>query len=211
MIKMIAFDLDGTIGDTIPFSLEAFRQAVSPYSGHTLSDAEIIQTFGLNETGMIKAVTKEHWKPALKDFYLLYENLHKRCPSPYQGIKDIFDLLSSKKIDIALITGKGEKACNITLEKFRITDRFCHIATGLEYKPNKTEDILYLLHKYHLQKEEFYYVGDAVSDVDSSHAAGVLCLSAAWGNFANTTELMKINPKHIFYTTKEMYEYFLKL
>ena len=25
MIKMVAFDLDGTIGDTIPFSLEALK------------------------------------------------------------------------------------------------------------------------------------------------------------------------------------------
>ena len=49
MIKLIAFDLDGTIGDTVPMCIRAFEKAVSPYAGHTLSEREITQTFGLNE------------------------------------------------------------------------------------------------------------------------------------------------------------------
>ena len=48
MIKLIAFDLDGTIGDTVPMCIRAFEKAVSPYAGHTLSEREITQTFGLN-------------------------------------------------------------------------------------------------------------------------------------------------------------------
>ena len=49
MIKLVAFDLDGTIGDTIPMCIKAFRQAVSPYAGHLLTDREVVETFGLNE------------------------------------------------------------------------------------------------------------------------------------------------------------------
>ena len=49
MIKLIAFDLDGTIGDTVPMCIRAFEKAVSPYAGHTLSEREITQTFGLND------------------------------------------------------------------------------------------------------------------------------------------------------------------
>lgn len=60
MIKLIAFDLDGTIGDTVPMCIRAFEKAVSPYVGHTLSEREITQTFGLNEVGMIKKVAGEN-------------------------------------------------------------------------------------------------------------------------------------------------------
>ena len=56
MIKLAAFDLDGTIGDTIPMCIKAFRKAVSPYAGHSLTDKEIIETFGMNEVGMVKAI-----------------------------------------------------------------------------------------------------------------------------------------------------------
>ena len=44
MIKLVAFDLDGTIGDTIPMCIKAFRQAVSPYAGHLLTDREVVET-----------------------------------------------------------------------------------------------------------------------------------------------------------------------
>ena len=30
MIRLVAFDLDGTIGDTIPLCLAAFREATTP-------------------------------------------------------------------------------------------------------------------------------------------------------------------------------------
>ena len=36
MIKLVAFDLDGTIADTIPMCIEAFKQAVSPYASKIL-------------------------------------------------------------------------------------------------------------------------------------------------------------------------------
>ena len=85
-VKLAAFDLDGTLADTIPMSIESFGLAVSPYAGHTLSREEIIQTFGLNEVGMIKAVVKDRWEEALRDYYRIYEELHDRCEAPFDGI-----------------------------------------------------------------------------------------------------------------------------
>lgn len=73
MIKMVSFDFDGTIADTIPMCIEVFEKAISPYAGHKLTEHEILQTFGLNEIGMVKAVVKDNWKSALEDFYLYYE------------------------------------------------------------------------------------------------------------------------------------------
>lgn len=208
MIKMVAFDLDGTIGDTIPFILEAFRRAVSPYAGHTLSEEEILQTFGLNEIGMVKAVAGGQWEKALADFYVLYEQMHDRCLFPYDGIRDILDLLARRGIKTALITGKGQKACRITLEKFGMTDLFCDVETGLETRPNKTEAIQKLLRKYQLQPDEFYYVGDAVSDIINARKAGVACLSAAWGSSADGKELRRRNAGRVFSTTRQLYEFF---
>lgn len=115
MIKLIAFDLDGTIGDTVPMCIRAFEKAVSPYAGHTLSEREITQTFGLNEVGMIKKVAGEKWREALHDFYLVYEKMHQSCPAPYEGIRELIETLQKAGVLVALITGKGDKSCRITL------------------------------------------------------------------------------------------------
>ena len=55
MFKIVAFDMDGTIADTIPMCITAFRNSVSPYTDHELSSEEILHTFGLNEIGMADA------------------------------------------------------------------------------------------------------------------------------------------------------------
>ena len=93
--------------------------------------------------------------------------MHEECPEPYEGIRELINTLKKEGILVALITGKGEKSCRITLEQFGMQDLFCSVKTGAEDRPNKAEAIGELLHDCHLAKDEFYYVGDAVSDGQS--------------------------------------------
>ena len=112
MFKIVAFDMDGTIADTIPMCIKAFRNSISPYTGHELSREEILHTFGLNETGMVKAVVSQNWESAIEDFYCQYELLHNEVTSTFPGILELIAFLKKKNITVALITGKGEKSCN---------------------------------------------------------------------------------------------------
>ena len=100
MIKLVAFDLDGTIGDTLPMCIQAFKEATQPYAGRELSDEEVVQTFGLNEEGMIRCVVDEAYQQqALHDFYLIYKTLHKTmCPEPFEGIRELITLLKQNGI-----------------------------------------------------------------------------------------------------------------
>ena len=54
MLKMVAFDFDGTLAHTIPMVIKAFRSSVAPYVEHELTTQAIVHTFGLNEIGMVK-------------------------------------------------------------------------------------------------------------------------------------------------------------
>lgn len=204
MIKLAAFDLDGTIGETVPMCIRAFKQAVTPYTGRTLSEREITQTFGLNEAGMIKAVAGERWQEALQDFYPVYEKMHEECPAPYEGICELINILKADGVLVALITGKGEKSCRITLEKFGMQDLFCSVKTGAEDRPNKAEAIEELLDAYDVSKDEFYYIGDAVSDVTACRKAGVTCLSAAWATTADISGLEEANPSKVFFSIQDL-------
>ncbi len=194
MIKLVAFDLDGTIGDTIPLCINAFKCAVEPYTSHELSKDEIIQTFGLNEEGMIRQVTGENWQEALDDFYVYYKQMHyQSCATPFNGIMEIIQELKRKTILVALITGKGERSCSITLEQFNMNDCFDCIETGSSLYNRKAEAISKLLEKYCLQSNEFIYIGDAVSDVLACREINVKCLSAAWAKGVDVKKLEGIN------------------
>ena len=103
-IKLVAFDLDGTIGDTIPLCIRAFKKAVTPYIGHELSD-------GLNEQGMIGSIIDTpHKERALKDFYTIYKNLHDQmCPRPFPGIRE---LITDKSRFVEMVTTKLSFICS---------------------------------------------------------------------------------------------------
>ncbi len=210
MIQMVCFDLDGTIADTIPMCIEAFRKAVSPYAGHMLSDNEIIQTFGMNETGMVKSVVGNKWKPALKEFYSCYESMHHMCMEPFQGIRELLEELGQRDVLVTMITGKGIKSCNITFEKLQLNHYFCEVITGSEKSGNKTEGIIYLLEKYNLQTDEFIYIGDAVSDIIACKKANVRCLSAAWGEGADFRALEDANSGWVFTKVSDLREFIIE-
>ena len=165
MIKLVAFDLDGTIGDTIPMCLKALKKAVTPYvTLNDVSENDILETFGLNEKGMIKKIV-------------------------------------GYNILIALVTGKGEKSCTITLRQFNMDTCFDKVKTGNPFKNNKAENFRELLADYKLQPDEMIYIGDTVSDIVSCREVGIRCLSASWvTSCLDAQKLEAHNAGNVFYS-----------
>lgn len=203
MIKVVSFDLDGTIGDTLPMCIAAFRQAISPYLGHELSLEEIEKTFGLNETGMVKQILGQRWKPALEDFYTLYERLHDSMARPYPEMTEVFRMLKEKHVATPLVTGKGAYCCAVTLQKFDMLPYFDEIITGREDRPHKKDALSQLMRDFAAAPDEILYVGDAVSDVEACEAIGIRCLSAAWSKDAKLDKLQSVNAPYVYRTIAE--------
>jgi phosphoglycolate phosphatase len=210
MIKLVVFDLDGTIGETIPLCIKAFRETVFSYSGNMLSEEDIIQTFGLNEEGMIRKVLDKDWERALDDFYLLYREMHTMCPEPFDGIRELIAELKEHSVSIALVTGKGERSCQISLQQFRMNNCFDSIETGSPERNIKTEVLVKLQKKYELAPDELVYIGDTVSDIISCNQAGVQCLSAGWAKSSDLKLLQEYNKECSFPTIQFLKEYILK-
>lgn len=206
MFKMIAFDMDGTIADTISMCVEAFRKSVSPYVGHELSEQEIVQTFGLNEIGMIKALVPQGWEAALQDFYCEYTLLHRKVTKPFPGIWEFLTWLKTQNILLALVTGKGKKSCQISLTELGLEHMFDVICYGSEKAPNKRENIEFLLKKYDVSRDQVCYVGDAVSDIRACREVGITCFSAAWQDSSDVVLLEKENPGRVCSSVENLYQ-----
>lgn len=204
MIKAVIFDLDGTIGDTLPLCIKAFQKALEPLIHRRISDQEVINTFGPSEEGTVEALASEYYQQGLHDYWNWYANLHYMCPKPFEGIVEILDYLKNKKINIAMVTGKALKSCQITLKYFGIEHYFEMIETGSPVKQRKIEGMQAVLKAHQLSPDEAVYIGDAVSDVICAKKVGIPCISVLWGSLSAKTEIAAEHPEYIFEQVAEL-------
>ena len=205
----ILFDLDGTIGNTLPLCLAAFRQSVEPFLNEKLSDAAIISRFGPTEGGMIRSLVGDHYEEAMESYLIHYQRLHVGYSKPFDRIPEILDYLRFQGSFVGLVTGKGAKSTAITLDHYGMTHSFDSIKTGSDEGPVKGKRICEILAEHDYPKDAVLYVGDAPSDIDDCRSVGVKIASAAWAETADVPALQAKSPDYLFRSTTD-FENFLK-
>ncbi len=207
MIKCIIFDLDGTIGKTLPLCITAFKKSIEPLAGRTLSDQEIIDTFGPSEEGTVRALIPEHFDQGIRDYIRYYCDLHRICDSPFDGIIEVLEFAKKRNVRLAMVTGKGEQSTEITLSVFGIRSYFELIETGSPNGPRKVQGIRNVLEQLRVAPEESLYVGDSPSDIIAAREAKVPIIAAAWANTADKEQLQSLRPDKLFSTVSEFIRY----
>jgi HAD superfamily hydrolase (TIGR01549 family) len=192
------FDLDGTIGNTLPLCIAAFREAIEPLAGRHLSDDEIIATFGPSEEGTIATLIPHKKDQGLKNYLQRYEMLHSRWPQPFEGMIEALNFLKSKKVFVGMVTGKGKQSAELTLKTFGLSDYFKVIKTGDASGPVKDVRIEEVIKEFSLIRDQTLYVGDTPADITASRSCRVKIAAAAWAPTAEPRKLAAMQPDYLF-------------
>lgn len=206
-MKAFLFDLDGTIGNTLPLCIEAFRRAIEPLANQSLSDAEIIAQFGPSEEGTIQALIPDHFAQGVEAYLKFYRELHCKWPDPFAGIVETLRYLKEKGCYVGLVTGKGSHSTEITLETYHLENFFDCIKTGSIHGPVKKERINEVLSETQMDRSEFVYVGDAPSDITASRDSGIKVVAAAWAPTSDVQSLLSMQPDYIFETLQDFRDF----
>ena len=200
-IKAVIFDLDGTLADTLPLCIQAFRQSVEPLINRSVSDEEIIATFGPSEEGTIMALVPGHYDKGVADYLHFYEALHEMCPVPFDGIKELLVVLKNNGVRVAMVTGKGKYSTDISLKYLGLAHFFEIIETGSQSGPRKAQGMQLILNLFtDIKNDEVIYVGDTPGDIRASRKVGIPAIAAAWADTAEPEKLIALKPDEIFYT-----------
>jgi phosphoglycolate phosphatase-like HAD superfamily hydrolase len=208
-IKAVIFDLDGTIADTLPLCIAAFKQSIEPLLGKKISEEEIIATFGPSEEGTIRKLIPLHEDAGVKAYLQHYEQLHYMCPFPFVGIKELLETLNSEGVQMAMVTGKGIHSTRLSLKQFGLAHYFKIIETGSPDGPNKVNGIRSVLSRMQLTANDSIYVGDAPSDIRYCKEISIPIAAAAWASTADATQLKKLNPEWLFNSLDEFSDWIL--
>ena len=197
--------MDGTIIDSIPLCVEAFRLAVEPVVKRSFSDEEILSAFGPSDEGTIRVFVPDAVETCMEQFLYHYRRLHPvMCPKPFDGIVDILDWLKSRQIPIGLVTGKGPRSLAITLEILDLGHYFDAIETGSPLRANKPECLRNILKQFGHSPNESVYIGDMPSDITACKEVSIPIYSAAWTAAPHLSRLESLHPNKIVHSVQEL-------
>jgi len=197
-MKTVLFDLDGTLGNTLPLCIAALREAIEPLTGRPLTDEQINAGFGPSEEGTITALLPENKTQAVRRYFERYEALHGQWPEPFAGMPEALLYLKSRGIFLGLVTGKGPQSTAMTLSRYRLSDYFDVIKTGDPSGPVKDRRIEEIIAEFSLAREDILYVGDTPSDVAACRRCRVKVAVAAWAPTADIEALQAMRPDYLF-------------
>lgn len=211
MIELVGFDLDGTLADTLPISVDIMKKTASKFSDREITDEDVCKTFGMDEAGMLQALIGEYWKEALTVFYQNYLEAMKNKSYLFDGVLELLSTLKAKNVPLVLITGRGKKSCMMTLEALGLCNFFENIYTGSPDSNIKSKHLHDILLKYQLSPSEMCYVGDSLFDVTSCNDVGITCLSVIFSKGYESDNLIKSVKNDCFYTVAELQVKLLKM
>jgi phosphoglycolate phosphatase len=216
MYKLVIFDLDGTLADTLESMATAGNEMLITCGLHERAVEEYKYYVGDGSDVLVKRVLTVEGDQELKLFekanrlYLdlleKYSTFHVKL---YDGIKEMLDTLKDKGIKIAILTNKPHAtAIGVVNQLFEegYIDKILGQQVGIKKKPDK-EGAMILAEYFQVSPEECVYVGDTNVDMLTGNAAGMYTVGVTWG-FRTEEELREHNAHRIIHHPTELCELF---
>lgn len=192
--RMIIFDLDGTIADTVEVGVDIYN-TIARKRGYQLLTKENREHFRSLET---RAAIGELGIPWWRIPYIatrIRKGLAEHIGDIhiYDGMKDVVATLA-QSYTVALVTSNSLGNARTLLSAHDITAFGDRVYAGVSIF-GKTRRIKRLLTHMNIAPHEAIYIGDEVRDVVSAHAAQVPVIAVSWG-LNNREALMRAQPEH---------------
>ncbi len=214
MKKLVIFDLDGTLLNTIADLATATNQALKHY-GYPIHEVDAYRFFvgnGINklfERALPEGERTEENILKIRSRFVPYYDVHNADLSrPYPGIPELLQALQQQGIMIAVASNKYQAATRKLIAHYFPEINFVEVLGQREGIPAKPDPGIVhdIIAKAGVKQEEVLYVGDSNVDMQTAHNAGVTAVGVAWG-FRPRAELEALHPAHIIEEAEELLQY----
>lgn len=187
MNKLVIFDLDGTLLDTLADIYEQMNIALAKF-GYPERTYEQMRSFIGN--GARKLVERSFGitdQEELEEKLKYYNKIYTECGSTktalYKGIDKVLINLKERGFKLAILTNKPQistdEVYKTYLESFNF-DMVVGQSGSVKCKPDKTAT-LNILSELNVLPENTYFVGDGETDIITARNAGVKSIAVTWG------------------------------
>jgi phosphoglycolate phosphatase len=184
-VKLIIFDLDGTLVNTSRDITNALNYALQPYGLKDLTVEDTIKLVGEGLTRLIEKLLgdeKIQFKDIILKRFLDYYSEHLiDYSSVYPHVKEILEKLNDYKK--AVISNKREYLSTRLLDKLDMLKHFDLVVgsdTTSERKPSAIP-VIHVLTKLGVNPDESIIVGDSNYDIEAGKKAGLKTVAVTYG------------------------------
>lgn len=215
MKKLIIFDLDGTLLDTIADLGTACNHALEAKGFHRHPLAAYPYMVGNGVRKLMERAEPDATSEEIDELLVLFRDYYdKHCTDytrPYDGIPELLRQLTDKGIALAVATNKYESAAKRIIKHYFPDIPFVAVLGQIEdrpVKPDPSVDFAVLL-AHPSPKNETMHVGDSAVDIETARRACVTSVGVSWG-FRPVTELRKAYADYIVSSPSDILKLALK-
>jgi HAD superfamily hydrolase (TIGR01509 family) len=204
MTKVIIFDFDGTLADTIDILLSITNRLSAEFGFKSATKEELAQLSNLNSWQILQYSGISIFKFPLLIRRLKAE-LHSELPNIqlFPGIKEVLLELKKRGFQLGIITSNSRENVLGSLEKNGLQDTFTFIYSGSTFGKHKV--IKKWLRIENINTEKVVYVGDEIRDIDAAKKTGIKVIAVGWG-FNSQEALAAQNPDFLIERPQELIE-----
>lgn len=216
MTKLVIFDLDGTLIDTIEDLGTAVNHALGLRGLALHSMAEYKDMVGHGVRNLVKDALAGSLgrqpedalvDSALADFvdyYVAHIDVHTR---PYPGIQSLLSKLQGKGLKLAVASNKFQEGAEKLVKEFFPDIRFVAVLGNSPELPLKPDAavVQLVLDKAGVSREEAVFVGDSATDMKTAANGGVRSIGVSWG-FRPRTDLEQSGAMDIADSAEQLFE-----
>jgi len=204
-IKVIIFDFDGTIADTLDAIVSITNRLATQFGHKPISQEELVQIKNLSSRQIIKQSGISIFKfPLLVGKVKAELNSEIQTIKPFLGIKEALVELKGEVDRVGMISSNSKENIVAFLEMNGLQELFDFIYTGATLF-GKSKVIKELLKQEKFKPEESVYVGDETRDIEAARRSRVKVIAVSWG-FNSKEVLAAQNPDFLVHQPSELIE-----
>lgn len=211
MKKLVIFDLDGTLLNTIADLANSTNYALQQcgYPQHAVAEYNFFVGNGINklfERALPEGEKSEENILRIRQAFLPHYNEHNAdLSTPYPGIPELLETLQKAGFMLAVASNKYQEATRKLIGHYFPTIRFTAVFGQRDNIPVKPDPAIVneIISIAEVYKEEVLYVGDSGVDMQTAMNANVTSAGVTWG-FRPRQELESFRPDHIIDHAEEI-------
>lgn len=192
-VKVVLFDLDGTITDSVSLITRCFVQFYRELYGKDIPAKHFRKYVGPPLAESMLDMEPQADPERVEDMIRRYRELyvpHAPEVGLYDGIETLLRTLKQRGYRLAVATSKMESAAEEVLDKNGIRHLFETVSGGIPGTNNalKSEAVAAALTRLNATAQQSLMVGDRCYDIEGAASHGVAALLATWADTAKPGE-----------------------